>query len=68
MILTNKQNKEANENVRKIENGIIKGLEQKIQLDLAKIEKSKYFPYYKEIKKNIGKEDYLEKPNKLDKG
>ena len=56
-------NEEANELLRKREDGIIKGGEQKIQLDLVKVQKSKYFPYHKEIKKNIGKENYLETPN-----
>ena len=56
-------NEEANELVRNTENGIIKGLEQRIQLDLTRIEKTKYFPYYKEKKKSIGKENYLERTN-----
>ena len=41
--------------MRKMEDGLIKGAEQKIQLDLVKIERSKYFPYYKEIKKTLRK-------------
>ena len=56
-------NGEANELVRKIENGIIKGSEQKIQFHLTRILKSKYYPFYKEIKKSIRKKVYLEKSN-----
>ena len=37
-------NEEANELVRKIENGIIKGAEQEIQLDLVKNRKIQIFP------------------------
>ena len=46
-----------------MEKAIKKDIEQEIQEDWTKIENSSYFPIYKKIKEEIGRENYFEWKN-----